>query len=240
MSRMIKKRKQKSVDWAPVWGKFRLFTFAVASRQPPLLGLPQTETSGSLGWTWGFQAFCPKSLLSCSAHSPDIIPQNCSSKMSLHCDVEKTLPILVPSSYPLDPEKEVALCLKLISIIRTSPKFMETLPLDYLALIAARLCSLLETKENQAENSKGQWRSSRKVSISLRWWKRDMPGFLKIFCKLLSFPNLISFLPASPPSTSYTLVFPSGNQLHLLKPFVFYQLFPVTLFPLHHIVNKAQ
>lgn len=88
------------------------------------------------------------SLLSCSAHSPNIIPQNCSSKMSLHCDVAKTLPILVASSYPLDPEQEVALCLKLISVICTPPKFLETLPLDYLALIAARLTTSLEMKEN--------------------------------------------------------------------------------------------
>ena len=42
-----------------------------------------------------------------------------------------------------------------------------------------------------------------------------MQNFLKIFCKLLTFPNPTSFLPASPLSTCP--VFPPGSQVHLLS-----------------------
>ena len=127
MSRMLRKRKQNSADLAPTQWKFRLFTFTVASMQPPFLGLPKPSDCFD---KFGHSKASAPSLRFHFQHMALMSFHEIALSKSFFTGIEKTFPILISSSNPTDPGKGVPLCLKLISVIHTFSKFFENLPPD--------------------------------------------------------------------------------------------------------------
>lgn len=105
MSRILRKRKQNSADLAPVWWKSRLFTFTVASMQPPLLGLRVFRVTWINLEILKFLHQVPNFIFLA------LIFHETTLSKSPFIGTEKTLPKLVPSPNTPDPEKEVPLCL---------------------------------------------------------------------------------------------------------------------------------